>query len=191
MNCPAVSSNASRLPARYCLIVTLTALFGLAPWASAQIGSPELFAADGEYLGNVNANQFDPNSIANPFGRYGSPYAADSVNNPFGRYGSQFSSTGAANPYATTNTPIVISPDGTYLGRYSANKFDPESVSNQFGTYGSQFSPTSINNQFGNYGSRFSPSGAMNPFGFGQPMRFPTGVASPMPMGVRSFGWQY
>ena len=70
--------------------------------------------------------------------------------------------------------------DGTYLGELSANRFDPNSTSNQFGQYGSQFSPNSINNQFGQYGSRFSPNSVNNPYVVQpihvQPMQFNNGV---------------
>ena len=40
-------------------------------------------APDGSYRGNLNTNQYDPNSVANPYGRYGSQYSPDSVNNPY------------------------------------------------------------------------------------------------------------
>src|SRR5262249_12957078 len=45
--------------------------------------SPQLFDSQGGYHGNVNSNQYDPNSIANPYGRYGSQYSPDSINNPY------------------------------------------------------------------------------------------------------------
>jgi hypothetical protein len=60
--------------------------------------------------------------------------------------------------------PVIVSPDGTYLGRLSANEFDPESTSNPYGRYGSEFSPDSINNPFSEYGSEFSNKSANNPF---------------------------
>ena len=50
-----------------------------------------LYSNGGQYLGNVNNNRYDPNSISNPYGRYGSPYSADSINNPYGRYGNPYS----------------------------------------------------------------------------------------------------
>ena len=53
--------------------------------------SPIIVAPDGTYLGNLNANRYDPNSIANPYGQYGSPYSPNSVNNPYGTYGNRYS----------------------------------------------------------------------------------------------------
>ena len=50
-------------------------------------------------LGTVNQNRFDPNSISNPFGRYGSPLSPDSIHNPMGRYGSPLSPDSVHNPY--------------------------------------------------------------------------------------------
>lgn len=64
----------------------------------------------GKYLGNLNNNPFDPNSVANPYGRYGSPFSPDSINNPYGRYGNPFSPDSATNPYGTGG-PVIIDPD--------------------------------------------------------------------------------
>jgi hypothetical protein len=44
--------------------------------------SPQIYQ-NGRYRGNLNNNKFDPNSISNPYGRYGSPYSSESINNPF------------------------------------------------------------------------------------------------------------
>ena len=57
-----------------------------------------------------------------------------------------------------------------YLGCLTCNRFDAESVCNQFGTYGSQFSASSIWNQFGTYGSQFSSSSPWNQFSTSGPV---------------------
>jgi hypothetical protein len=88
-----------------CVLLLLAA--GCAVW------SPPVYGADGRYLGNLSANPYDPNSISNPFGRYGSPYSPDSVNNPYFLYGSPFSPYSARNPFATS-PPQVYS--GTPFG---------------------------------------------------------------------------
>ena len=64
----------------------------------------------GKYLGNLNANPYDQNSVSNPFGEFGSPYSQDSINNPVGVYGSPYSNKSINNPYAT-EAPIVVDPD--------------------------------------------------------------------------------
>lgn len=57
----------------------------------------------------------------------------------------------------------LYSNDGnTYLGKLTTNKFDSDSIFNEFGTYGSEFSPTSIWNESGVYGSKFSSKSAFN-----------------------------
>jgi len=53
--------------------------------------------------------------------------------------------------------------DGKYLGRYSSNSLDPDSVSNPIGQYGSRISPNSMNNPIGRYGSPISPNSVNNP----------------------------
>jgi hypothetical protein len=71
---------------------------GVTLQASAQ--SPIIVAPNGKYLGNLNSNPYDPNSVSNPYGRYGSPYSSDSINNPYGIYGSPYSLQSPNNPYA-------------------------------------------------------------------------------------------
>jgi hypothetical protein len=60
--------------------------------------SPKMYDSQGSYHGNLNANPYDPNSVANPYGRYGSPYSSDSVNNPYGA-GSPYRQDSPTNPY--------------------------------------------------------------------------------------------
>lgn len=85
---------------------------------------------------------------------------------PLSQYDSrvnQYSPTGARNPY-TTNGGKIYGADGTYLGKLNANKYDPESVANPYGQYGSKYSPTSINNPYSQYGSKYSTQSANNPY---------------------------
>jgi hypothetical protein len=77
--------------------------------ASAQV---QLYAPNGQYLGNLNSNQFDPNSVANPFGRYGSQFSPDSINNPYSQWGSRFSPNGVRNPFATGGPRVYGAPGG-------------------------------------------------------------------------------
>jgi hypothetical protein len=78
---------------------------------SAQAEPPHLRDQQaGKYLGNLSANPYDPNSVSNPYGRYGSSYSADSINNPYGQYGSRYSNDSANNPYAT-NAPGIYGGD--------------------------------------------------------------------------------
>ncbi len=118
---------------------------------------------DGVFLGRLSSNPYQPDSTANAFGTYGSAYSSTSIENPYSPYGSAYSPTSVANPYATA-APKIIAADGQYLGRLSANPYDPDSVSNPYGKYGSPYSPTSINNPYSQYGSPYSPMSPNNPY---------------------------
>lgn len=110
-------------------------------------------------VGHLSTNPYLPGSTAAP----GARYDVASPANPYSTYGSPYSNDGARNRYATGGLEIYGS-DGTYLGRLNSNRYDPESVSNPYGRYGSRYSPTSINNPYGAYGSAYSPSSAVNPY---------------------------
>lgn len=58
-----------------------------------------------------------------------------------------------SNPYSM-NPPSIYAPDGTYLGRLSANPNLPDSTSNPNGLYGSTWGTNSINNPNGLYGGK-------------------------------------
>lgn len=49
------------------------------------------------------------------------------------------------------------------IGNYSANKYAPQSTSNQFGA-GSSNNPNGINNPYGQYGSPYSNRSVNNPY---------------------------
>lgn len=110
--------------------------------------SPKIYDSRGSFRGNLNSNPYDPDSIANPYGRYGSPYSPDSARNPFGPLGSPFSDQSVNNPYAT-DAPRIYDSRGQYRGRLSSNPYDPDSVANPYGRYGSPYSPDSLKNPYG------------------------------------------
>ena len=58
------------------------------------------------------------------------------------------------NPYS--RGPALYNEDGNFRGRLNKDRYDPDSVSNPYGRYGSKYSPDSINNRFG-AGSRYAP----------------------------------
>lgn len=35
-------------------------------------GGPKLYDSEGNFRGNLNGNKYDPDSVSNPYGRYGS-----------------------------------------------------------------------------------------------------------------------
>ncbi len=115
----------------------------------------------GKFLGNLSANPFAPQSTAAP----GQRHLPDSVTNPYGRYGSPHSADAATNA-AAHDAPKLYDDMGRYRGTLSADRFDPESTANPYGRYGSPFSPDSLNNPFG-AGNAHRPDSPHNPFGHG------------------------
>ena len=79
--------------------IMLCVVLVLALTTTVPAQSPGIYSRDGKFLGNMNSNPYDPNSVANPYGRYGSPYSPDSINNPYGRYGNPYSPESVHNPY--------------------------------------------------------------------------------------------
>ena len=82
----------------------------------------KLYSYDGKFLGNINLNKYDSNSIANQYGTYGSQYEQDSIFNKYGTYGSPYSDLSPFNPYS--NKPLIIKNmyDKT-IARLSDNKY--------------------------------------------------------------------
>ncbi|WP_205245723.1 hypothetical protein [Devosia naphthalenivorans] len=75
-----------------------------------------------------------------------------------------FTSAADAQQFGFGQKPIIVSPDGTYLGEFSSDQYAPDSISNPYGRYGSEYSPDSVNNPYGKYGSEYSPYSASNPY---------------------------
>lgn len=67
--------------------------------------SPKLYDSQGNFHGNLNSNKYDPDSVANPYGRYGSKYSNDSINNPYGA-GSRYNQDSPNNPFGNGMTII-------------------------------------------------------------------------------------
>ena len=51
-----------------------------------------------------------------------------------------------------------------YLGQYSTNPYETDSVSNPYGEYGSEYSEDSIKNPYSKYGSKYSSESVNNPY---------------------------
>jgi hypothetical protein len=119
-----------------------------------------------EDLGNLSANEFDPNSIADPFSAE-NPDDLNGLTNEFGLgpYGNPYSPSSATN-FEAINAPHLYDQEGNDRGRLSVKLYDREWVSNPYGRYGSPYSPDSIKNPFG-AGSPYSPSSPTNPYGRG------------------------
>ncbi len=79
----------------------------------------------------------------------------------------------------STNTKITLSSfplylyaddgTGTFLGEISSNKYDTDSIANEYGNYGSKYQTKSIFNQYGNYGSKYSQYSVFNQYATNPP----------------------
>jgi hypothetical protein len=58
---------------------------------------------------------------------------------------------------------VIIAHDGKYLGKLS-NKYEAESVLNEYGTHGSKYSAQSIWNEYSTYGSEYSNISPFNQY---------------------------
>jgi len=47
---------------------------------------PRLYSG-GRYLGELSSDRYAPDSVSNPYGRFGSRYSSESINNPYSPYG--------------------------------------------------------------------------------------------------------
>lgn len=59
---------------------------------------------------------------------------------------------------------FLLAQDGQFLGILSSNRYQTDSVMNEYGSYGSKYSSTSIFNQYGLYGGRYASYSPFNPY---------------------------
>lgn len=60
---------------------------GYERFGSRYDSTPPRLYSGGTYLGELSANRYAPDSVSNPYGRFGSRYSPTSVNNPYSPYG--------------------------------------------------------------------------------------------------------
>ncbi|MCS7173981.1 MAG: hypothetical protein N0A24_11550 [Armatimonadetes bacterium] len=103
--------------------------------AAAQAQTPELLLFGGRdhrvFLGCLNCGRFDPDSVCNRFGEYGSRFSSRSIWNRFGDYGSRFS------PYSPWNRlalypPVIVDRQGNFYGYFTSNRFHPNRTTIRF-----------------------------------------------------------
>lgn len=116
-----------RLPA----ILGFSLLLASTTGAHAQTAKLMIFGGPehGVYLGCLNCSQYDPDSVYNEHGSYGSSYSLNSIFNAYGEYGSRYSNESACNPYAS-DPPVIVDPYGRFYGRLTLNLYHPEANDN-------------------------------------------------------------
>lgn len=80
-----------------------------------------LLSQNGIFLGNLNNNPYDPNSIFNKYSKYGSIYSPLSIFNKYGPYGSIYSSESPFSVYASAPPKIYL--NNIYKGILTKNKY--------------------------------------------------------------------
>ena len=60
--------------------------------------------------------------------------------------------------------PIIVGPQGQYLGTLRRIRTIRTRSANPYGRYGSRFSADSINNPYSQWGSPYSPNSVTNPY---------------------------
>ena len=83
-----------------------------------------LYGGDGHnvYLGCLNCNNYNSNSIWNEYSSYGNSYSSKSIWNEYGTYGSEYSSYSPWNEYST-KSPIVVDKKGNFYGHFTVNEY--------------------------------------------------------------------
>jgi hypothetical protein len=85
------------------------------------ISDLRIIASDGTFLGTLNENEYDSNSIYNEYGK-GSKYNSNGIFNEYGQYGSDYSSLSPFNSYAY-EAPGLYDKYGNFYGTLSVNKY--------------------------------------------------------------------
>ena len=70
----------------------------------------------------------------------------------------------------------LLASDGTYLGVISSNRYQEESVCNEYGPHGSPYQQASVRNEYGSYGSPYGSGSAYNPYTSNPPRIFLNGM---------------
>jgi len=81
-----------------------------------------IIASDGTFLGTLNENEYDSNSIYNQYGKYGSHYNTTCIFNKYSNYGSDYSDKSPFNQYAN-NAPGLYDRQGNFYGTLSINRY--------------------------------------------------------------------
>ena len=83
-------------------------------------GESFIEAANGQYLGSLNPNQLDLNSIFNQFSPYGSKFSQNSLFNQFSPYGNQFSDLSPYNLFSNNSPKIYV--NGKFVAYLTVNQ---------------------------------------------------------------------
>lgn len=86
-------------------------------WECIAFEGAKIIGNDGDYLGRLGPS-YNSDSIFNSSSSYSSTYSSDSIFNTSSKYGNSYSNSSVFNDGAS-NPPIILSDDGTVLGKLS------------------------------------------------------------------------
>ncbi|KFF23356.1 hypothetical protein [Chryseobacterium vrystaatense] len=78
-----------------------------------------------QYLGCLNCDTFDKNSIWNAYSDYGNAFGSKSIWNTHGNYGSSYSTYSPWSNYASY-PPAIVDQDGNFFGYLTLNAYKSE-----------------------------------------------------------------
>jgi hypothetical protein len=78
-----------------------------------------------QYLGCLNCDTFDKNSIWNSYGEYGNVFSSKSIWNASSNYGSSYSTYSPWSSYASY-PPAIVDQDGNFFGYLTLNTYKSE-----------------------------------------------------------------
>lgn len=104
--------------------ILLTAFLSLVISALVQGQTLHIYGGNNHdvYLGCLNCNKYDKNSIWNAYGTYGSKYNSNSIWNAYGTYGSKYNSASPWSSYSN-DPPVIVDKDGGFYGYFTTNKY--------------------------------------------------------------------
>ncbi|ATA90849.1 hypothetical protein CGC56_00860 [Capnocytophaga canimorsus] len=74
------------------------------------------------YLGCLNCDNYNSDSVWNEYGKYGNSYNSNSIWNEYGNYGGGYSDTSPWNRYAN-NPPVIVDKQGNFYGYFTINEY--------------------------------------------------------------------
>jgi len=104
------------------LLIFVLLLCSLISLFAVSLSELRIIATDGTFLGTLNENEYDSNSIYNQYGKYGSQYEKACIFNKYSNYGSDYSDKNPFNQYAN-KAPGLYDRYNNFYGTLSINRY--------------------------------------------------------------------
>lgn len=79
------------------------------------------------FLGCLTCGSYDPDSVYNEYGLYGSRYGVASIFNDFGQFGSRHSPYSPCNRFGS-QPPVVVDNEGRFYGYLTVKSYHPDRI---------------------------------------------------------------